>query len=289
MRFLSSRTSFFTLAVLVHLLAFWLLSRIHFTDSEVVPEETTPQFTLIKLPPPATPPQLPEEISGSISMPSPVVALPSIATANPIVTEQSASFDLPKVQMPSMGDHLPVNNSLISGAGNGDGAGAKGDGLGHDGSGDGNGLAGIGRDEHLIAVTDISSSMKAVAQKIWTQLSGNYPHASIIKSESALGKFMEGYSQRSGTGTNAGDLYEGVYQGLKDHPDATAIYILTDFEDGANTVATDAMIAFLRSKHIKLYVCSVEQPPYDHLIQYAQESGGGHLQMTKEAITSFKP
>jgi hypothetical protein len=104
------------------------------------------------------------------------------------------------------------------------------------------------------------------------------------------GKFIDGTSKSNFEKfQSASDLYEGIFVGLKQHPDTPAVYLLTDFEDGGSDEATYAMVDVLRKQHLKLYLCSVEAYPYDGLVQYAYESGGGYLQMTKAEITSFKP
>jgi len=134
--------------------------------------------------------------------------------------------------------------------------------------------------EKLGVVLDVSGSMTFILPPIRKTLADNFSSCVITEATNSFGQYMQGGSGITGNMPNEPDLYRCCYKLLEQQ--VTAIYMFTDFEDGEDKKATDAMVEDLRKAGVKLYLCYTEGPPYDKLIKYSQESGGECKKFVRE-------
>jgi beta-lactamase regulating signal transducer with metallopeptidase domain len=76
------------------------------------------------------------------------------------------------------------------------------------------------------------------------------------------------------------DIYDGIYWTI--NHGFTSVALLNTFSSGDRPSATQAVIAAMRSAHLRLFVVSPEYSPYSGLVDYALESGGASIVGTDE-------
>jgi hypothetical protein len=241
------------------------------------------KITIVK--PPVIPPA-PNDAGGSQSvMPLPIVpAPPAVITA----IHPNISFTIPKADLPNGADFLSPEAISGSRGGSGQGAGS-GSGNGNDaGAGQGdNILGGVGQDTKTSVIVDVSNSMLKFDSAIENYIDSHFRHADYCSAPNALGGDLPQYAALTSKphyhGKNSepmpqeigqADLYDSVYLELADHPQV--VVIVSDYEDGYLPDATAALIATLRSNHIKLFILTREMAAYPGLAEYSKESGGGY-------------
>ena len=143
----------------------------------------------------------------------------------------------------------------------------------------------IDKKESLVAVLDESGSMTSYIEELKKDLADQFADALLIPSCSARGQFDE-----RAPGAKADpqfyDLYEAAKAGIEQQPDTTAVYIMTDFEDGEIPSDTDKFVAMLKEKHIKLFIRSVEKPAYQGLLDYIADGNGQYICEKPEPATN---
>jgi hypothetical protein len=134
----------------------------------------------------------------------------------------------------------------------------------------------IDKKESLVAVLDESGSMTSYIEELKKDLADQFADALLVPSCSARGQFDE-RAPGAKVDPQFYDLYEAAKAGIEQQPDTTAVYIMTDFEDGEIPNDTAKFVAMLKEKHIKLFIRSVERPAYQGLIDYVADGNGQYI------------
>ena len=86
---------------------------------------------------------------------------------------------------------------------------------------------------------------------------------------------------RSGGVSSGGDVVPAVTEAIATHPDADTVYFFSDFADGNDSAAIEALRDALGGR--RLYLGSVEADPGDELKALAKSTDGGAVEMTRRA------
>ena len=269
------RTRLFLLiaSLLLHLGIFLLIMNIRVGGKAAPREEDRASFAAEMKIPTQTVPLKQTELAGGASgqiapmLISPEVPPAVIATTSPV----TPIFSAPLTPISTLHSLTKVLNNLTETerAGHGTGLGINIGGVTVNG------------DEKLGVVLDTSGSMTSILPPIRQTLADHFGSSPVTESANSLGEYIPFVAKRpSENGIQEADLYQCCYKLLDQG--VTAIYIFTDFEDGEDKKATEALVADLRKAGVKLYLCYTEGPPYAGLVAYTRESGGDCKKFVRE-------
>lgn len=259
----TERMVFFAAAVAAHLLLLLWLNHTRFgVDTNPPAKEDVTQFQMVKVAPTPPPPPPPPPSGGTSKLTPPALptstSIPVPNIPNTITSANNFEFTAPKVQISGDIDSKMASPTINFGTN------------GSNGFGQLYGLS-IQKNEKMIVVLDESGSMTNYIPILQKQIADSFPDSLLIPSASALGKF-----DTPQTSDKFCDLYEAAKRGLDQNAGMTAVFIMTDFEDGDVPEDTKAFVDMLQQRGIRLYIRSVGRPAYSGLEDYVNQSGGSY-------------
>ncbi|MDR1190209.1 MAG: VWA domain-containing protein [Verrucomicrobiales bacterium] len=164
--------------------------------------------------------------------------------------------------------------------GSGPGGGGQGRGTGGGGSGQ---LGGMEVPLAVAVVLDVSGSMDPYLRALREQIRRQFAGAPVFESPDSRGE-LTNPSKKNAAGkaakpppwlTGSGPhLYDQILQAAKSRTGLEAVYVLSDFQDGEMPAHTAEVVAELRRRRVKLYLCyTTSVKPFPALARYASETG----------------